>query len=97
MALTEETNMICREMLLEMRRDLLNEIKDQRQSNSERDYLGDICDCAASIMEAEYVYMLGDRLRQRLYLIGRLSTPLKMVITVSAQSVGNRLAKKDCC
>jgi len=69
MTLSEETKQKCREMLLEMRRDLVNEVKANRQSNSGRDYLGDLCDCAASVMEAEYVYMIGGRLRQRLYLI----------------------------
>jgi DnaK suppressor protein len=69
MTLSEETKQKCREMLLEMRRDLVNEVKVNRQSNSDRDYLGDLCDFAANVMEAEYVYMIGERLRQRLYLI----------------------------
>ena len=69
MTLSEETKQKCREMLLEMRRDLVNEVKANRQSNSGRDYLGDLCDSAKSVMEAEYVYMIGGRLRQRLYLI----------------------------
>ncbi len=69
MTLSEETKQKCREMLLEMHRDLVNEVKANRQSNSSRDYLGDLCDFAASVMEAEYVYMIGARLRQRLYMI----------------------------
>ena len=69
MTLSEETQQKCREMLLEMRRDLLNEAKANRQSNSGRDYLGDLCDWAAREMEAEYVYMKGERLRQKLFLI----------------------------
>ena len=69
MTLSEETKQKCCEMLLEMRRDLVNEAKANRQSNSGRDYLGDLCDWAVSNMEAEYVYMIGERLRQRLYLI----------------------------
>ena len=69
MTLSEETKKKCCEMLLEMRRDLVNEAKANRQSNSGRDYLGDLCDSAASDMEAEYVYMIGERLRRRLFLI----------------------------
>ena len=69
MTLSEETKQKCREMLLEMRRALVNEAKANRQSNSGRDCLGDLCDWAASNMEAEYVYMIGERLRQKLYLI----------------------------
>jgi DnaK suppressor protein len=69
MILSEETKQKCREMLLEMRRDLINEAKVNRQSNSGRDYLGDLCDCAVSDMEADYVYMRGERLRKRLSLI----------------------------
>jgi len=71
MELSEEIRQKCREMLLEMRRDLLNEVKAARRSNSENNYLGDLCDCATSLMEAEYTYMLGDRLRQKLYLVER--------------------------
>ncbi|MCG6945407.1 MAG: TraR/DksA family transcriptional regulator [Deltaproteobacteria bacterium] len=69
MTLSEETKQNCRAMLLEMRRDLLSEAKANRQSNSGRDYLGDLCDWAVSEMEAEYVYMIGERLRQKLFLI----------------------------
>jgi DnaK suppressor protein len=69
MTLSEETKQNCRAMLLEMRRDLLNEAKANRQSDSGRDYLGDLCDWAASEMEAEYVYLIGERLRQKLFLI----------------------------
>ena len=69
MTLSEETKQKCLEMLLEMRRDLVNKVKANRQSNSDRDCLGDLCDWAVSNMEAEYIYMIGDRLRQRLYLI----------------------------
>jgi len=69
MTLSQETKQKCREMLLEMRRDLLNEARANRQSNSGRDHLGDLCDWAASDMEVDYVYMIGERLRQRLYLI----------------------------
>ena len=69
MSLSEETKQKCREMLLEMRRDLVNEAKAKRQSDSGRDYLGDLCDSAASDMEADYVYMIGERLRRRLFLI----------------------------
>ena len=69
MTLSEETKQKCREVLLEMRRDLMNEAKAKRRSNSGRDYPGDLCDFAASDMEAEYVYMIGERLRRRLFLI----------------------------
>ena len=68
MTLSEKTKQKCREMLLEMRCDLVNKLKANRQSNG-RDYLGDLCDWAVSNMEAEYVYMIGQRQRQRLYLI----------------------------
>ena len=69
MSLSEETKQKCREMLLEMRRDLVDKAKTNRQSNSGRDHLGDLCDWAVSDMEVDYVYMIGERLRQKLYLI----------------------------
>jgi DnaK suppressor protein len=69
MSLSEQTKQKCREMLLEMRRELVDEAKANRQSNSGRDHLGDLCDWAVSDMEVEYVYMIGERLRQRLFLI----------------------------
>ena len=69
MSLSEETKQKCREILLEMRRDLVNEAKAKRQSNSGRDYLGDLCDLAVSDMEADYLYMIGERLRQRFFRI----------------------------
>ena len=69
MSLSEETKQKWREILLEMRRDLVEKAKTNRQSNSGRDHLGDLCDWAASNMEADYVYMIGERLRQRLFLI----------------------------
>jgi DnaK suppressor protein len=66
---SEETKQKCREMLLGMRRELLREARAKRQANSGRDYLGDLCDWATSEMEAEYLYMIGERLRQKLFLI----------------------------
>ena len=69
MILSEETKQKCHEMLLEMRRDLVNEAKANRQSYSGRHYFGDLGDRATSDMEAEYVHMVGERLRQRLYQI----------------------------
>ena len=69
MSLSEETKQKWREILLEMRRDLVDKAKTNRQSNSGRDHLGDLCDWAASNMEADYVYMIGERLRQKLFLI----------------------------
>ena len=69
MILSEETKKKCHEMLLEMRRDLVNEAKANRQSNSGRDHLGDLCDWAVSDMEVDYVYMIGERLRQKIFLI----------------------------
>ena len=69
MSLSEESKQKWREILLEMRRDLVDKAKTNRQSNSGRDHLGDLCDWAASNMEADYVYMIGERLRQRLFLI----------------------------
>ncbi|MGD8372365.1 MAG: TraR/DksA C4-type zinc finger protein [Syntrophobacterales bacterium] len=71
MELLEESRQRCREMLLEMRLKLVNEVRAARQSKSGSDYLGDLCDCATTLMEAEYAYMLGDRLRQKLHLVER--------------------------
>ena len=52
-----------------MRRELVDEAKANRQSNSGRDHLGDLCDWAVSDMEIDYVYMIGERLRQKIFLI----------------------------
>ncbi len=69
MILSEKTKEKCREVLLEMRRDLVDKAKTNRQPNSGRDHLGDLCDWAISDMEVEYVYMIGERLRQKLFRI----------------------------
>lgn len=69
MILSEKTKEKCREVLLEMRRDLVDKAKTNRQPNSGRDHLGDLCDWATSDMEVEYVYMIGERLRHKLFRI----------------------------
>lgn len=67
MTLSAATKEKCRELLLKMRRDLVNEARANRQSKSDRDHLGDLCDWAVSDMEVDYIYMIGERLRQKLY------------------------------
>ena len=78
-----------------MRRDLVDKTKTNRQSNSGRDHLGDLCDWAVSDMEVDYVYMLGERLRQKLYLIDEALDAIDNGDYGICQSVGSPLTKSD--
>jgi DnaK suppressor protein len=69
MSLSEASRQRFREMLLEMRQDLLDRAKVQGQSAGNSESTGDLADCASSGMAAEYVFMLRSRLKERLLLI----------------------------
>ena len=69
MVLSNESRERLREMLLEMRQDLYDQVRGQNLLPGERNYVGDLGDYANSEMAAEYTYMLRGRLRERLLLI----------------------------
>jgi DnaK suppressor protein len=69
MSLSEESKQRFREMLLEMRRELLDQVKIQGQYAGNMETKGDLADCATADMAAEYAFMLRSRLEERLPLI----------------------------
>lgn len=69
MALSKKTKQELRKMLEDMRRELLDQVRVQDERSRDRDYMGDLGDCATSDMLAEYAHIFGERLRRRLQLI----------------------------
>ena len=69
MSLSQTSKQKFREMLLEMRRELLDQAKNQRQSAGNREFTGDLADYATADMAAEYALILHSRLKERLLLI----------------------------
>jgi DnaK suppressor protein len=69
MSLSEASNQRFREMLLEMRREILDQAEVQRQSAGNRESTGDLADCATEDMAAGYSFMLHSRLRDKLLVI----------------------------
>jgi DnaK suppressor protein len=69
MSLTRKNKERFRKTLVEMRRGLIDQVKAQNQSTREKDYIGDLGDCATTDLAAEYAYLFSDRLRKRLQLI----------------------------
>jgi DnaK suppressor protein len=56
-------------MLLDLRQQLLDQVKDKFESTREGSELGDLGDNATRDLAAEYAYLFSDRLRKRLLLI----------------------------
>lgn len=69
MALSKKTKRQLRQILEDMRREILDEVKVQKERARSKDYMGDLGDCATSDMVAEYAHIFGERLRRRLILI----------------------------
>ena len=69
MALSEQTREQLRKILENMRLEILDEAKVQKERARNKDYRGDLGDYAASDMVAEYAHIFGERLRRRLILI----------------------------
>jgi DnaK suppressor protein len=69
MALSKETKEQLRKILEDMRQEILDEVKVQKERARSKDYMGDLGDCAISDMVAEYAHIFGERLRRRLILI----------------------------
>ena len=69
MILSEESKQRFHEMLLKMRQEVHDQVRAKYQVASDRDYTGDLGDCANSDMAAEYAYMQRGRLMERLLLI----------------------------
>ena len=69
MTLSQKFREQLRKMLEDMRQEILEEVKVQKERARNKDYLGDLGDCATSDMQAEYAHIFGERLRRRLILI----------------------------
>jgi DnaK suppressor protein len=69
MALSKNTKEQLRQKLEDMRQEILDEVKVQKERARSKDYMGDLGDCAASDMVAEYAHIFGERLRRRLIMI----------------------------
>ena len=69
MALSKDSKEQLRKKLEDMRQEILDEVKVQKERARSKDYMGDLGDCATSDMVAEYAHIFGERLRRRLILI----------------------------
>ncbi|UCG20994.1 MAG: TraR/DksA family transcriptional regulator, partial [Deltaproteobacteria bacterium] len=69
MALSEKIREQLHKILENMRQEILDEVKVQKEKARSKDYTGDLGDYATSDMLAEYAYIFGERLRRRLILI----------------------------
>lgn len=69
MSLSQESKERFRKMLLDMRWQVLDQVKTQFQSTRDGGELGDLGDNAARDLATEYAYLFSDRLRKRLLLI----------------------------
>ena len=69
MALSEKIREQLRKILENMRQEILDEVKVQKEKARTKDYTGDLGDYATSDMLAEYAHIFGERLRRRLILI----------------------------
>ena len=69
MALSKDSKEQLRKKLEDMRQEILDEVKVQKERARSKDYMGDLGDCATSDMVAEYAHIFGERLRRRLIMI----------------------------
>jgi DnaK suppressor protein len=69
MSLSKQSKNRFRKMLLDMRQQVLDQVKEKFESTREGGELGDLGDNATRDLAAEYAYLFGDRLRRRLLLI----------------------------
>jgi DnaK suppressor protein len=69
MSLSKDSQNRFRKMLLDMRQQVLDEVKAKFESTREGGELGDLGDNAARDLAAEYAYLFSDRLRRKLLLI----------------------------
>lgn len=69
MSLSKDSKNRFRKMLLDLRQQVLDQVKDKFESTREGSELGDLGDNATRDLAAEYAYLFSDRLRKRLLLI----------------------------
>jgi DnaK suppressor protein len=69
MALSQKLREQLRKILEDMRQEMLDEVKVQKERARNKDSMGDLGDHATSDMLAEYAHIFGERLRRRLILI----------------------------
>jgi DnaK suppressor protein len=69
MSISKESKNRFRKMLLDMRHQVLDQVKAQSQSTREGGEHGDLGDNATRDLAAEYAYLFSDRLRKKLLLI----------------------------
>ena len=69
MTLSENARKELCKILEDMRQEILDEVKVQKEKARNKDYTGDMGDHATSDMLAEYAHIFSERLRRRLLLI----------------------------
>ena len=69
MSLSKDSKKRFRKLLLDMRQQVLDQVKAKFESTREGGELGDLGDNATRDLAAEYAYLFSDRLRKRLLLI----------------------------
>jgi DnaK suppressor protein len=69
MSLSRESKNRFRKLLLDMRQQVLDQVKAKFEATREGGELGDLGDNATRDLAAEYAYLFSDRLRRRLLLI----------------------------
>jgi len=69
MSLSKDSKNKFRKMLVDLRQQVLDQVKDKFESTREGSELGDLGDNATRDLAAEYAYLFSDRLRKRLLLI----------------------------
>ena len=69
MSLSKPSKNRFRKLLLDMRQQVLDQVKTKFESTREGGELGDLGDNATRDLAAEYAYLFSDRLRKRLLLI----------------------------
>jgi DnaK suppressor protein len=69
MGITEKSKHEFHKMLMDMRQELIGQVRIQDYVNRENNHMGDLGDFASIDMANEYAHMFSDRLRERVFLI----------------------------
>jgi len=69
MTLSQKIRKELSKILEDMRQEVLDQVKVQKERARNKEYMGDLGDHATSDMLAEYAHIFGERLRRRLLLI----------------------------
>jgi DnaK suppressor protein len=69
MNLTEESKQGLRKMFLDMRQEIMDQMRVQHRAARENDHRGDMGDRTASSMNTEYAFSLSERLKEKVLLV----------------------------